>query len=286
MENEKKRNKVLEIILIILVSLSLVLIPFLNQYRQKIISSNRTQLVKREVNGDGSAIIGKNVNVLLSTTTSDVYTFYSNVGYSDLDLSDNAYQSLINGGSISGGTDDFGFNCTNYFRFVYNEEYTNAFSTDFTKIYNLVYYIELDSTNSRSINYERLFDGLLTYLGSLSHTYLVANSNYQISSDIFASHSLQRTRFYNIDKDFITPLVDIASSSSYTDGYNDGFQVGLNQVTSSNVSVFTMLKLAANSLQDFLNIEVLPNISLWLLISIPLSISIMLIMFKLLRGDS
>ena len=47
-----------------------------------------------------------------------------------------------------------------------------------------------------------------------------------------------------------------------------------------------MLKHAANSLQDLMNIEVLPNISLWLLISIPLSISIMLIMFKLLRGGN
>ena len=326
MENEKKGKKVLEIILIVLVALSFVLIPLLNQYRQKTITSNNTQLVKRGANGDGSALIGKNGNVSLSTTTSDVYTFYSNVGFFDLDLSDNAYQSLIKGGSISGTTDDFGFNCTNYFRFVYNSEYTSALSSEYTKIYNLVYYIELDNSNSRSItlgywdiwkdingthfssiedvdfdavgiipfysvlnvsyyNYDSLFDGLLTYLGSLSHTYLVANSNYQISNNILSSHSLQRTKFVNIDKDFITPVENSVSTESYKDGYKDGYKIGFDEA-SSNEDVFSMLKYAANSLQDFLNIEVLPNISLWLLISIPLSISIMLIMFKLLRGGN
>ena len=48
MENEKKGNKVLEIILIVLVALSFVLIPLLNQYRQKTLSLNNTQLVKKQ----------------------------------------------------------------------------------------------------------------------------------------------------------------------------------------------------------------------------------------------
>ena len=80
-------------------------------------------------------------------------------------------------------------------------------------------------------------------------------------------------------------MANSTSTESYTRGYNDGYNVGFNEGT-SNEGVFSMLKHAANSLQDFLNIEVLPNISLWLLISIPLSISIMLIMFKLLRGGN
>ena len=53
MENEKKHNKILEIILIVLVALSFVLIPLLNQYRQKTISSNRTQLVNRQNSRNG-----------------------------------------------------------------------------------------------------------------------------------------------------------------------------------------------------------------------------------------
>ena len=327
MENEKKHNKILEVILIVLVALSFVLLPLLNQYRQKIISSNNTQLVKRQVNGDGSSIIGKNGNVSFATITTDVYTFYSNSRFFTLDLSDTAYQNLISGGSISGTTDDFGYNCTNYFRFVYNSKYTNALSTEFDKIYDLVYYIELDNSNSLSIvlgywqiikeptgisftsiddsdfdnfgiipfysvlnvsyyNFDMLSNGLLTYLDSLGiDTYLVATSNYQLPNDIFVNHSLNRTKFVNIDKDFITPVENAVSTESYTSGYKDGYKIGFNEGT-SNEGVFSMLKHAANTLQDFLNIEVLPNISLWLLISIPLSISIMLIMFRLLRGGN
>ena len=78
---------------------------------------------------------------------------------------------------------------------------------------------------------------------------------------------------------------DFGYDTGYDDGYGKGYDVGFNQ-GSSNEGVFSMLKHAANSLQDLMNIEVLPNISLWLLISIPLSITIILIMFKLLRGGN
>lgn len=326
MENEKKGKKFLEIILIVLVALSFVLIPLLNQYRNKISPLNNTQLVKREANGDGSSLTGKNGNVLF-TTTNDVYTFYSNVGSITLNLSFNAYQSLINGDSVSGSNDVFGYNCTNYFRFVYNSKYHNALAEDFDKIYDLVYYIELDNSKSISLilgyweiwyepassnvhftsiddmdfnrvgiipsysvlnvsyyNSDIVLNGLIEYLGSLSKAYLIVNSNYQISKDVYGAHSFNRTRFINIDKDFITPLVDVASSSSYTDGYRDGYKIGIDD-TSGN-SVFGVLQKASSAISSFLNIEVLPNLSLWLLISIPFSISIMVILLRLLRGGS
>ena len=54
MEIEKKGNKVLEIILIVLVALSFVLIPLLNQYRQKTISLNNTQLVNKQNSSNGT----------------------------------------------------------------------------------------------------------------------------------------------------------------------------------------------------------------------------------------
>ena len=76
MENEKKRNKVLEIILIILVSLSFVLIPLLNQYRQKIISQNNSELVKRGVNTDGSSFVGENGKISIYFFDKDVPSIY------------------------------------------------------------------------------------------------------------------------------------------------------------------------------------------------------------------
>lgn len=326
MENEKKSKKILEIILIILFSLSLVFIPILNQYRQKNISLNDTQLVKRQVNGDGSYITGKNGNVLFTNTTTDVYTFYCNSRYFSLNLSDTAYQNLISGGSFSGSYDVFGFNCTNYFRFVYNSKYTDALSSEYDKIYDLVYYIELDNSNSRSIvlgywqiikeatgisftsiddidfdtfgiipfysvlnvsyyNFDMLSNGLLEYLNSLGiNTPLVASSNYQIPNNIFNVHSPNRTKFVNIDKDFITPLVDTASASGYNDGYKEGYKLGVDNT--NGASVFGVLQRASAAISSFLNIEVLPNLSLWLLISIPFSISLMVILLRLLRGGS
>ena len=50
----KKGKKFLEIILIVLVALSFVLIPLLNQYRQKTLSLNNTHLVKRQNSRNGT----------------------------------------------------------------------------------------------------------------------------------------------------------------------------------------------------------------------------------------
>ena len=79
MENEKKGKKVLEIILIVLVALSFILIPLLNQYRQKTLSLNNTQLVKRQNVSNGSVNID-------TETFDDVFTFScSFTNYTDND---------------------------------------------------------------------------------------------------------------------------------------------------------------------------------------------------------
>ena len=113
------------------------------------------------------------------------------------------------------------------------------------------------------------------------------NSNYKF--DVITTYLDYNFRFVNImkynDVNDYQEGYAFGYDTGYNDGYGQGYNVGFND-GSSDENVFSMLKHAANSIQDILNIEVLPNISLWLLISIPLSISIMLIMFKLLRGDS
>ena len=328
MENEKKRNKVLEIILIILVSLSFVLIPLLNQYRQKTISLNNTQLVKRCANSGGSSLVGENGKISIYFFDKDVTTIYSSWKSFDLPRDTNFENTLNNGGSISGINDVFGYGIFNYFRFKYNSDYTNKMNSptsNFTRIYDLEYYIQLtnDTFYTYKLGYYNIeFEEVIyftpvteldfeqfniiptynvltfSYINNERLTQLMeflqlnigANNllyiweNFQLDSrytDIYTSD----VTYVIIDKDFVTPLLNDTSTSSYNDGYNDGYKIGFNEAT-SDVSVFSLLKHAANSIQDLLNIEVLPNISLWLLISIPLSISIMLIMFKLLRGDN
>ena len=318
MENEKKSNKILEVILIVLVSLSFVLIPLLNQYRQKSISLNNTQLVKRENSRNGSLdIIEYDYGVVKTISCSFVE-------FDDYTLSLN--QSIIdNNLSLTGSNDVFGFGFNNYFRFspvlfnnnVVSLEYYLEFETGTTKSYSLGYYFKPDILSDGGENYMQFlpvsrnsligFNVLpdfnilnFSYYNSTSFStfYEYVNGN-QVLSNLFSinvnyiynnsifnfSVNKSLVNFININQDTITPLLDASYSDGYTSGYNDGYNVGFSEAT-SNEGVFSMLKHAANALQDFLNIEVLPNISLWLLLSIPLSISIMLIMFKLLRGGN
>ena len=328
MENEKKGKKVLEIILIILVSLSFVLIPLLNQYRQKIISQNNSELVKRGANSDGSSLIDNNGKISITYYDRDIITLYSSWNSFQIPLDTNYYNTLINGGSISGINDVFGYGCFNYFRFKYNAEYSKKMNTptsNFTSIYNLEYYIQLTNTTFytftlgyyqieyedfiyftpiKDVDFEQFniiptynvltfaycnnvrFDETREFLRLTfgANNLLYIWENFQLDSRFIDNYTSDVTNVI-FDKDFITPVADATSSESYTRGYNDGYDVGFNEGT-SNEGVFSMLKHAANSLQDLMNIEVLPNISLWLLISIPLSISIILIMFKLLRGGN
>ena len=201
----------------------------------------------------------------------------------------------------------------------------NTPTSDWSNIYNLEYYIQLtnDTFYTYTLGYYQIvlddliyftpitdldfeqFNIIPTYnvltfayynndrLSQLSefirlnlgpNNLLYIWENFQLDSRFIDIYTRDVTNVI-FDKDFITPVANNASTESYTRGYNDGYNVGFNEGT-SNEGVFSMLKHAANSLQDLLNIEVLPNISLWLLISIPLSISIMLIMFKLLRGGN
>lgn len=317
MENDKKRNKVLEIILIILVSLSFVLVPLLNQYREKTISLNHSQLVNRQNSRNGTIDIS-------DYKFGKVYTISSS--FKDLTIRTTptfGYQDLLNGTSLTGTTDDFGYGFTNYFRFTpisigtttfFVLQYYLSLNSTNVLLYNLGYYSAIDDSDSSGdfIIFNCVTRTQLENLG-VAPTFNVLNfmfyngpsldvfldfcfsdnfgqllsvqNDYKYPSNIFTYVIARNTNFVNFEQDFVTSLLSTARSDAYNEGYNNGYNIGYNE-SSSNVSVFSILKNAANSIQDLFNIEVLPNISLWLLISIPLSISIMLIMFKLLRGDN
>lgn len=319
MEKENKGKKILEIILIVLVALSFILIPLLNQYRQKTISLNNTQLVNRQNFRNGTIDID-------SYNSADIKTIYSGVDnifdynyiYSQADID--------NGISLTGVNDVMGYGFDNYFRFVHMPEYNTPNTTN---IYALEYYLVFKNNESKSyklgyfnINEDNDDSGnFLSYraiskqefnLGGILPDYNVLNfsfyndtsfnnlMNVYLSSEVFGmlinidtnyKYSsffenfifTSKLKFINFNQDTITSLINTIKNDSYLDGYYYGYEQGQ---SSNTTSVFSLLSKAASSISAFLNIEVLPNISMWLLISIPLSISIMIILLRLLRGGS
>lgn len=319
MENEKKGKKVLEIILIILVALSFVLIPLLNQYRQKTISLNRTELVNRKNVRNGTIDI-------VTYNDYQIKTIYSGI----VNVFDYNYiytQEVIdNGLSLTGVNDVMGYGFDNYFRFTRISEYTtpntlNVFALEYylvfksneSKSYKLGYFEIIEDSDDggnflsyRSISKQEFnlggilpdynvlnfsfyngtsFNNLMSVYSSnnVFKSLLNVDSNYKYSSAFENFIFTSKLKFVNFNQDTITSLINTIKNDSYLDGYYFGYEQGQ---SANTTSVFSLLSKAANSISAFMNIEVLPNISMWLLISIPLSISIMIILLRLLRGGS
>ena len=310
MENEKKGNKVLEIILIVLVALSFVLIPLLNQYRNKTISLNNTHSVQRQSVNNG------NVNIE-SSLFDETFTISCNfTNYVDNNKEFNMGKVYGNV-SITGSNDVFGFGFDNFFRFV-----TTSYSASgYSNVFGLEYYVRMDDSNvfhyilgyyeiTESNNilsfkaiphlkispkpnwyvinlsyFTSVFDTTLNTImnSGLCNNLLSYNYGFRYSNKLINYTDTNRVYFLNISQDTFSEQLAIARDDGYQDGYNKGYQVGLDDASVN--TVFSILKKGISSINELLNIEVLPNVSLWLLMSIPLSISMMVIMFKLLRGD-
>ena len=310
MENEKKGNKVLEIILIVLVALSFVLIPLLNQYRNKTISLNNTHSVQRQSVNNGNV----NIESSLFDETFTISCNFSN--YVDNNKEFNMGKVYGNV-SITGSDDVFGFGFNNFFRFV-----TTSYSASgYSNVFGLEYYVRMDGSNvfhyilgyyeitesNNILSFKAIphlkispkpnwyvinlsyitsvFDTTLNTImnSGLCNNLLSYNYGFRYSNKLINYTDTNRVYFLNISQDTFSEQLAIARDDGYQDGYNKGYQVGLDDASVN--TVFSVLKKGISSINELLNIEVLPNVSLWLLMSIPLSISMMVIMFKLLRGD-
>ena len=328
MENDNKNSSFKRIILIVLMAILIsgcIVFTFLSPIacvcRDKLVDNN-TQLVKKDANGDGTHFVDQNGNLSI-ISYNKVVTIYNSWNSFEIAQDVNYYNSLINGDSISGINDTFGFGNFNYFRFKYNTTYSDKLVANFENVYELQYFIQLtnDTFYTFTLGYYEIFLDDFIYFTPIKDMYFELNnlipsydilnfsyfnserlnqlrefiqlklgannllyiwSDFQIDNRFYDAYSTN-TFFYNFDKDFITSLLNSATSSSYQDGYNKGYNVGLDDASAN--SVFSILKKGVSSINELLNIEVLPNVSLWLLMSIPLSISMMVIMFKLLRGD-
>ena len=242
----------------------------------------------------------------------------------ELTLSENYFLLNKKTPIINNDYDLFGLGIDNYFRFSSMPEYanklpnnTNCYSLEFyikygnnVGIFPIGYYdvykdtdelgdyliyeaIKYDTFKSFGLSVEFYGINIFDYDTNKVNLFMNFIKSKQLGNlfdvnykfDVITLLLDQNFRFINVMKYNDVNDYQEGYAFGYDTGYDDGYGQGYN-VGTSNENVFSLLKHAANSIQDLLNIEVLPNISLWVLISIPLSISIILIMFKLLRGDN
>lgn len=80
-----------------------------------------------------------------------------------------------------------------------------------------------------------------------------------------------------------SPYVDDIYNNGYNEGYSAGYAVG-NDSSSALSNVFGLLSKAFTSIGGFLSFEVLPNISVGLLLFIPVVVSLIIFVIKLIAG--
>lgn len=324
MVNENKNNTIKRIVqivilaLLIFTGLILFIFPPICAHDRGVINLN-TQLVKRQNARNGIIDITSYNDKQIKTIYSGVSNVFDyNYIYTQ--------EVIDNGTSLTGVNDVMGYGFDNYFRFtrmleyntpntlnVYALEYYLVFKSNESKSYKLGYF-EIYEDNDDAGNFmsyraiskqefnlggilpdynvlnfsfynSTSFDNLTSVIqGSeiLGHFFKI-DINYKYSSAFENFIFTSKLKFVNFNQDTITSLINTIKNDSYLDGYYYGYEQGQ---SSNTTSVFSLLSKAANSISAFLNIEVLPNISMWLLISIPLSISIMIILLRLLRGGS
>ena len=222
MEKESKGKKVLEIILIILVALSFVLLPLLNQYRQKSISLNRTQVVNRQNLRNGTIDIVSNNDGEIKTISVGINNIFDyNYIYTQSDID--------SGISLTGSNDIMGFGFDNYFRFIRMSEYNTPNTTN---IYALEYYLVFNSNVSKSyklgyfdINEDNDDGGnFLSYraiskeefnLGGILPDYNVLNFSYYNDS------SFNNVMSVYLSNKVFSSLVDINTNYKYTSAFEN-----------------------------------------------------------------
>ena len=310
------KDKLIVVLECIIATIILCISPFLikscsSEQAIKNVSINNTQLVNRKNISNG--------NVNIDTQDFDnVFTFSCNfTNYVDNSHEFNMGQVYGNV-SITGNKDIFGLGFDNFFRFVTTSYSASGYSNVFGLEYyarindsNILHYIlgyyeikEINNVlNFKTIPYLKISPKPNWYIINLSYfttsfnttldtimssdlcaNLLSYNYGYRYSTRLINSADINTTYFVNISHDTFSDQLASAREDGYQDGFYEGYNKGIEDA--NGTSVFGVLQRASSAISSFLNIEVLPNISMWLLISIPLSISIMIIILRLLRGGS
>ena len=127
--------------------------------------------------------------------------------------------------------------------------------------------VSVFTTPVNNFEYYDLIDNTYAFY----YTYQTDNTHYTINT-------------YNITKHSLTQELHVNDIREYfiNDAYNTGYEVGYRDGVSTNNNLFTLIGSAFNGLVDFFNIEIIPGITLGLLVFAPLFIGVVLVLLKLL----
>ena len=324
MENENKKDTIKRIIQIVLLALLIftglifLIFPPIWAHDRGVITLNN-HLVNREKVRNGTIdITTENYGDVLTINSGFATIIDRNYFMSQEDI-----DTLQPIGGIS---DFLGLGFTNYFRFVptdyhtpntvtcYALQYYMILDQNNSMSFNLGYYdIYEDSDDVGAYMYYGIisrseFDkiNVIPEFNVLNFSYynlasydtfvnllatngfdnlLYYGSNYQVSPKFQSFITWQNTHIVHINQDTITNLVSSARDEGYQEGFDKGYDKGFGDANSSG-NIFDTLRKAVYSLTSFLSIEILPNFTMWMLLSIPFACSIMVILFKLLRGGN
>jgi hypothetical protein len=100
--------------------------------------------------------------------------------------------------------------------------------------------------------------------------------------DYFTEQMLSRCVFYT-SSTLTTIALNTTDSKAYQEGYWEGYEDGKSTLGNNNVvaNAFTYIKSAFESMNVIMSVEILPNISLWTLVAIPIVLGVLFFILKI-----
>lgn len=117
---------------------------------------------------------------------------------------------------------------------------------------------------------------------SLYYKYCIEVTGYALNNVTMSILNADDTRGHAIYESWETAY-ETGYTNGYGNGYGDGYADGYNQTDSNTANAFGYIGQAFEAVSNVLAIQVLPHITLGLVFSIPLTFTLIILVFKLVK---
>lgn len=196
---------------------------------------------------------------------------------------------------ITGYTDTYYINAYGTYVSIDNNgvSYHHDFETPLTMGRLSTYNSQVIFSTDNEENYYTINPKLDSTHGFLNHfsfgSYVITTNSYSTAN---LDYSSAENEIYNFIRSSVVD-VDTAYYNGYDVGYNNGYDVGyqngydygydVGNLADDNATAFTYIGQAIGGVADIMNIQVLPNMTIGLLVSIPLTIALIKVVFNLVK---